>query len=260
MNKQNFSQLGGFPFETDILDWMQTAYTIFNSLGAAVGNYGIISGCTITGSNVSDGVVYIDGEIYKFVGGLIQTNVRIIESITTKVFENGDTNPVHYERYVTFASGTGSIPWSNFKKPETLLQLSSRILPAGTNPQLYSGSVSNIPAGWNLCDGGTYNSIVVPDLRSRFIVGYDSSDPDYNAIGKIGGAKQVILTEAQMPKHKHTMTFAELPTGNTANPGYDGGNNNYSQNASKDTNEKGNDQPHENRPPYYTLAYIIYTG
>src|SRR5690606_16720903 len=53
-----------------------------------------------------------------------------------------------------------------------------------------------IPEGWALCDGtnGT------PDLRDRFIVG---AGREY-AVGARGGAKEVTLTTAQMPKHSHT--------------------------------------------------------
>src|SRR5690606_24439652 len=61
---------------------------------------------------------------------------------------------------------------------------------------MWSGSADNIPEGWALCDGtdGT------PDLRDRFIVG---AGGEY-AVGATGGAKEVTLTTAQMPKHSHT--------------------------------------------------------
>src|SRR5690606_9453998 len=61
---------------------------------------------------------------------------------------------------------------------------------------MWSGSADNIPEGWALCDGtnGT------PDLRDLFIVG---AGREY-AVGATGGAKEVTLTTAQMPKHSHT--------------------------------------------------------
>lgn len=275
MNKQNFNQLGGFPFETDTLDWMQAAYSIFNAIGHVVGNYTIISGCEVNGANVSDGVVFVDGELYKFVGGNIQTTVRVLETATQKEFENGDVKDVHFERYVTFASGTGAINWSEFKRPETLKSLSSRILPAGTNPQLFSGDVNAIPEGWQLCDG-TNNT---PDLRKRFIVGYDDTEPDYDAIGKAGGTKEVTLTEAQMPSHNHSgsansagshsHTFtAYVQSGSNSGSGGEAAGYFQSRSTSSagshthtlNINSKGGGQAHENRPPYYVLAYIIYTG
>ena len=36
---------------------------------------------------------------------------------------------------------------------------------------MWSGVVADIPEGWGLCDGGTYNATATPDLRDRFIVG-----------------------------------------------------------------------------------------
>jgi hypothetical protein len=61
--------------------------------------------------------------------------------------------------------------------------------------KMYDGNVANIPYDHFLCDGtnGT------PNLKGKFIVGYDSTDTDYNAIGKTGGQKN-------MPQHNHGIT------------------------------------------------------
>ncbi|AUS04476.1 phage baseplate protein [Pseudotamlana carrageenivorans] len=278
MNIFDFLQTGGFPFETDTLHEMQAAYNIFNAFGALAGDKTIISGCAVTGSTVSDGVVYLNGEVFNFVGGNEQATVRIIETPTSKVFEDGSTKEVLKKRHVTFASGVGAINWSEFTRLDSLKNINSRILPPGTNPQLYSGAIANIPTGWQLCDG-TNNT---PDLRGQFIVGYNPNDTDYNAIGKTGGEKEVTLTEQQMPSHSHTgststngahtHTHQRLKvatkgeskndayyrvhgsdeTGTTSSAG------NHSHTLS--TNNTGGGQGHENRPPFYTLAYIIYTG
>jgi microcystin-dependent protein len=37
----------------------------------------------------------------------------------------------------------------------------------------------------------------------RVTVGLDTADPDFDTIGKTGGAKAVTLTEAQIPAHSH---------------------------------------------------------
>lgn len=131
---------------------------------------------------------------------------------------------------------------------------------------MWSGSSSTIPAGWALCDG----SGGTPDLRGRFIVGLDPNDPDYENTGATGGQKKVTLTTDQLPSHSH---------GNRVNSGYGG-----SQNAANtypagstyaassyrslrnpvtnhtNTNEivpTGGGEAHENRPPYFVLAFII---
>jgi hypothetical protein len=54
--------------------------------------------------------------------------------------------------------------------------------------------------GWYLCDG--YNGR--PDLKGRFLVGYDSNQKDYNAIGNNGGLSHVGLKIGELPEHAHT--------------------------------------------------------
>src|SRR5690625_6482592 len=106
--------------------------------------------------------------------------------------------------------GNPVIPWSSFKRVKSIIELTytkesmnSKLTRVGTII-MWAGAINEIPAGWALCDGtnGT------PDLRSRFVVGYNSSEADYNAVGKVGGAKDVTLTEAQMPSHGRNNTLA----------------------------------------------------
>lgn len=159
---------------------------------------------------------------------------------------------------------------------------------------MWSGSADNIPEGWALCDGtnGT------PDLRDRFIVG---AGREY-AVGATGGAKEVTLTTAQMPKHSHTGSTnsagAHTHTGTTNTAGAhthsytrysrtervsqitltanallgtstvntsSAGAHSHTLNINSagahthtvTTNEVGGGQPHENRPPYYALCFIM---
>ncbi len=149
-------------------------------------------------------------------------------------------------------------------------------VPSGTIV-MWSGNPNNIPSGWKICDGtnGT------PDLRGRFIVGYNPSNPDYDAIGDIGGAATVALTTAQLPAHSHYVDLTTNTTGahthsytiggsttrtgssdpqvrtthsNTANTSSAGS---HSHTVKGNTNNTGSGQAHENRPPYYTLAFIM---
>ena len=124
---------------------------------------------------------------------------------------------------------------------------------------MWSGSITNIPSGWALCDGtnGT------PDLRNRFIVG---AGDEYN-MGAVGGSKEVALTIAQMPNHNHgnmwwfsgygancpekdrsphTIATGAAHSSSCGATGFTGG-------------KDGSTQAHENRPPYYALAYIMKT-
>jgi hypothetical protein len=59
--------------------------------------------------------------------------------------------------------------------------------------------VAAVPAGWALCNG----SNGTPDLTGRFLVGAGAA---YNP-GDIGGADTVVLTEAQLPAHSHSVNI-----------------------------------------------------
>ena len=144
--------------------------------------------------------------------------------------------------------------------------------------QLWSGS--GVPEGYVLCDGSQvsiaeypelykaigdkYNTastkagyISVPDLRGRFVVGYDPNNQDYNTIGNMGGEALVTLTLDQIPPHSHKITFKDEKWGDNANnrpfPNHTRPDSDYSA----DTQVTGGGSPHENRPPYYVLAYVM---
>ena len=162
----------------------------------------------------------------------------------------------------------GGVTQSEF----ALLSGQTSLVPAGVI-LLWSGSIASIPSGWNLCDGtnGT------PDLRNRFVVGAGST----YAVGATGGADSVTLTEAQMPAHTHTFSGSTNTTGahtHTVAAGNSGGADNiittgnarsndtsyttssagdHSHTFSGTTASTGGGSSHENRPPYYALAYIM---
>lgn len=111
---------------------------------------------------------------------------------------------------------------------------------------MWWGQVAQIPTGWALCNGqnGT------PDLRDRFIVGAGNS----YAVASTGGAATVTLTIAQMPAHSHRYSHLVACTNGGGNfPEVD----NDSPLRDFDTNTVGGSEPHENRPPYYALAFIM---
>ena len=118
---------------------------------------------------------------------------------------------------------------------------------------MWSGSLSELSSEWALCDGNNGT----PNLSGRFIVGAGGG----YAIGAKGGEEKHKLTVDEIPSHKHnnrvqTVGYGASHNGSAEAATYDG----YSRNNGwKDISgaSKGGDQPHENRPPYYALAFVM---
>ena len=135
---------------------------------------------------------------------------------------------------------------------------------------MWSGSIASVPTGYALCNG----SSGTPDLRDRFIVGAGSG---YSP-GNTGGADSVTLNTTQIPSHNHTITDpghahtyvgALSPSGNGPEQNQSGGAEDRTDfNFGRTTNSQvtgitisnaGGGLAHENRPPYYALAFIMRT-
>jgi hypothetical protein len=118
---------------------------------------------------------------------------------------------------------------------------------------MWSGRIADIPSGWALCDGtnGT------PNLRDKFIVGAGSS----YAVGNTGGEAMHTLTVAEMPAHNHAngdyryLLRAAINDWTVASIDYTPGEPDIVTKG--EIQSVGGGQPHENRPPYYALAYIM---
>lgn len=78
----------------------------------------------------------------------------------------------------------------------TVADLAATAVPLGAI-MLWSGSLTTVPTGWQLCDGtnGT------PDLRDRFVMGASGT----TAPGSTGGTHETVLTTAQLPEHAHAV-------------------------------------------------------
>jgi microcystin-dependent protein len=128
---------------------------------------------------------------------------------------------------------------------------------------MWSGSIATIPDGWKLCDGQTYNGIKTPDLRSRFVLGASLTGSTLDTgltlktVNDVSGTEIVTLTEAQMPSHSHEYSIPWWTNTGVQNTWPSAGGNwgNY-ENRTR-TPATGGNQPHNNMPPYYALAYIM---
>ena len=160
----------------------------------------------------------------------------------------------------------------------------SGLLPPGV---IVPYGVSAAPTGFLLCNGQavsrtTYSALFavvsalygegngsstfnVPDLRGRFIAGWDAGTEVLTSvtagmivgspIATVGGTQAVQLTEAQMPSHDHNYSrYATLTGGNEGS-----GSVWFQVSAYASTGDTGGDGYHSNIPPAMILNFIIKT-
>ena len=197
-------------------------------------------------------------------GGTVKIRTSAAATTATVLTANGSIN----------ASGTGKIRENG-----------NDLLPTGV-VVMWAGAVTSIPAGWALCDG----SNGTPDLRERFIVGaggVNTTNPVAGGAGytkgATGGENTHTLTNSEMPAHSHggsvnggahTHTFTDKYDSHACKNGVfssssgcfmtlDSDATTVSTTTSGDgahthtINSDGGGTAHENRPPFYALAYIM---
>lgn len=158
---------------------------------------------------------------------------------------------------------------------------------------MWSGAVVAVPTGWHICDGTTGT----PDLRDRFLVGAGSTyavgatggaasvtldattlpnhQHNFTTTSDSSGGHTHGVTD---PGHTHS-TSVPTQIGNSGESSASGGNDDYPVRATTSTSNTtgitinsngahthtlsgttvavGGSVAHENRPPYYALAYIM---
>ena len=191
-----------------------------------------------------EGIATFRGEV-KAKGNLTVTGAATAESGLT--VSGGD---------LTITRGTLSVP-------------NGGVIPRG-GIIMWSGTATEIPAGWALCDGGNGT----PDLRGRFIVGasqgvgqYGSGADQAYTTGNTGGESFHKLTADELPKHTHPIninthvvrTYSESyhasDTYIYAETGYE--TKNRIKTGGYNTENTTQEVVHENRPPYYALCFIM---
>jgi microcystin-dependent protein/uncharacterized membrane protein (DUF441 family) len=142
-------------------------------------------------------------------------------------------------------------------------------IPAGTIIAYYS---TNIPNGWVLCNGS--NS--TPDLRGRFILGASTSSSNAPQLSSLltprtinisGGFEDVSLGLQNIPEHTHSGLISHTNSSPASVDGNDGGDPGTQQDVAdwltsthnSETDLTGNNQTHNNMPPFCVLVYIMKT-
>lgn len=275
MNVVRYKQTGGFPLDTNNLDFLQSSFHILNMLGNLAGDMVIISGCEITGNTVSNGVAYVNKEVLEFRGGSLSANVFIKEEAVSGTFEDGSFKPIEITRYVTFGSSTPekTFKWEDFKRVDNLIKqgvknadFEKRIkalenkkspVPIGLIAIWGKPASEPIPEGWKECT----------ELRGRMPLGWNPDDADFSELLKNDGEKTHQLTVAELPKV--TGSFQTLSGFNENGSGvirYQGGWQASVAGSLSNFNhanmkmEFGENQPHNNMPPYRIIKFIEFIG
>jgi len=286
MKNIDLTQKGGMPLDQNTLAFMQETYSdLLKQLGCVLGKYVIISGTPLTG-----GWVAVDGEIMPFDPGS-GDNCYVRTAKESVIFLDGEAKDIYSTDKLVFGSGLPQLKWSDFQKIDTIVDLQNSLIsrtPIGT-VQMFAGN--NVPKGWASCEGqsvskleypklwdvlqrqdpGNPANFLLPDLRGRFIVGYNpdthhspsnipagSTSLNYAGVGNTGGADNISLTGDQNGQHVHEQQSFSYFT-NEWRSG-DGGRGYVIEETSRLTKSSGLGTPHDNRPPYYVVKYIIFLG
>lgn len=244
---------------------------------------------SISGSNGLNlaGNAVITGSITTNANLIVSQSTELSGSLTLKTVANA-ASATNYNYLVRETNGS------------VTKQVNAAPIPQG-GIIMWSGAVQSLPTGWNLCDGGTYNSVVTPDLKNKFIVGSNNTTgtPTTTVSGSAVSTGGDIAHSHGDNTDNHTLTTGDIPAHNHSykdsyyieinNPGigaggaidgvdylggtrYKGsgdsdGDNKYVYWRDGVTNLQGSGQGHNHGinsdfhlPPYFALAYIMYTG
>lgn len=173
---------------------------------------------------------------------------------------------VEIVRYATFGVGTESYAWADFKHPNPLLTLTSKLakLEERLNKTIPIGIVAiwdrpaqEIPEGW----------VEHIDLKGRVPAGQDTSDNDFRIVGANIGEKKHTLTISEMPAHNHRygdIYYSEangtvtVPNNFGTNGKSDNDNRGYE--LKRDSENTGSGQGHNNVQPTRIVKFIRFVG
>ena len=156
---------------------------------------------------------------------------------------------------------------------------------------------NEIPRGWLLCDGdevsktkfpklyeaigdlwgtpASSSNFMLPNLNGKVPVGYNSTDTDFDTVGKVGGEKTHTLSDTEMPSHNHggngtgkrLLQYNYSETDGVSERSVASASGNYKapvvNNANTDwtdtdyTGNTGGGGAHNNLQPYAVIKYII---
>lgn len=211
-------------FTVDTVTSLNFNYTIGigNCLGIPAGTYGynqIFDALNTAICNLQSSITTIQGDITT-----IEGDIALIEGDITTIQE--DITNINEEITVGFGDNTpvGSmIMWPTSVAPNSKWAIcEGQSLSTTTYADLFSVIQYDFGGG-----GPSFN---LPNLKGKFIAGYDNAIPDYGTIGSGAGSNDITLTNNEIPAHQHVIDNG-TDGASISNPGshdHDGG---YSFNA-----------------------------
>lgn len=154
-----------------------------------------------------------------------------------------------------------SAPTVAINGTSTTTPLSEIIPPPGIIVMWYG---INPPKGWKICDGSTVTisgaNFVTPNLSGKIPFGFSPTNITKYPMKATGGAVTHVLTEEEMPPHKHNLASYQENTENSCFTG-----SGYTNVSVPDrysygniaTDSVGANAAHNNMPPYLVVQYII---
>jgi microcystin-dependent protein len=302
--------------DCETMDALQNNVALTAILGNIAGDRTILSGCEPAGANRTAGYIFLhtadfpDGEVLWFEGGSAVLGFYLKKETVSVTAFDVEYPQAHIKRTLAPGVGDEHFNWDDFRRIATNAELSDKetsqdadIAALAPPPlgivQIFAGTEDKIPANYMPCDGRnlsateyaelyavigrahTPDSVAqglfrLPDLRGRFIAGYNADDADYNAISykNSGGEKKHKLTPAEQGAIRFRTArgdaddtldgeglFAleingvELIHGRKPSGQAWAGYGEYG--ALKTARLYDDAAMHENRPPYCTLLYIM---
>jgi hypothetical protein len=116
MNLLDFNHRSGWPGSSSTWEFIQGQILLLQQLSLINGSTYIINGCVDNAGSISDGTVVVAGEILPFVGGAVQTNVVVVDTVGSKEYFDHQVRPYYHTRIATFGTVGTVYAWADFDR------------------------------------------------------------------------------------------------------------------------------------------------